>query len=364
MSGYRDNGDQEKDRIEQEAADWIANMDRGLSDEEQTAFESWLMRHPENGVMFESMCSIWSNLDELYTDEGEASPDATAPETKQGVQVVGVTRRTPFSRRLVIPAGIAATRLLSLGLLWNQQQLQEPAPAVRYLAEGDFAEHYRNIVLEDGSVVELNQGAQAAVEYTTDQRRIQLLRGKAHFTVVKDATRPFIVNAMGTDVRAVGTAFEVNLKHRVVEVLVTEGTVRIERAVPLDTEDLLADAPIPTHWTAELKTGEKTRIASNGYRSTPMVVGVSEAEIQHQLSWKEQVIDFDSQKLSDVIRVLNRYNSRQLVIFDEELLNMSITVRIKPNNIDSFVRLLALSADVTADESEPGIIFLYRSGKR
>ena len=81
--------------------------------------------------------------------------------------------------------------------------------------------------LEDGTVVELNKGAVLAVEFSARVRRVRLERGEAHFTVTKNPARPFIVSARGMDVVAVGTAFNVRLDSAVVEVLVTEGRVRV-----------------------------------------------------------------------------------------------------------------------------------------
>src|SRR5690606_39177778 len=84
-------------------------------------------------------------------------------------------------------------------------------------------------VLADGSVVELRPGAQIAVDFTDQVRRLTLISGEAHFQVSKDPTRPSVVAAAGIEVRAVGTAFFVELAAATVEVVVTEGSVAIEQ---------------------------------------------------------------------------------------------------------------------------------------
>jgi transmembrane sensor len=81
------------------------------------------------------------------------------------------------------------------------------------------------LALPDGSRVELKDGSEVVVQYSASERRVKLTGGEAHFTVWKDKTRPFIVNAAGVEVRAVGTAFNVRLEAKSVEVLVTEGRV-------------------------------------------------------------------------------------------------------------------------------------------
>ena len=51
--------------------------------------------------------------------------------------------------------------------------------------------------LADGSVVELNKGAEIAVDFSGAERHIRLLRGEAHFTVEPDPSRPFVVSVAG-----------------------------------------------------------------------------------------------------------------------------------------------------------------------
>jgi transmembrane sensor len=83
--------------------------------------------------------------------------------------------------------------------------------------------------LPDGSVAEINPGSQMAVEFTAAQRRVVLRSGEAHFQVVPDASRPFVVAAGGIEFRAVGTAFAIQLSGTKVEMVVTQGEVAVDR---------------------------------------------------------------------------------------------------------------------------------------
>jgi|GEM_PF-4045706 len=66
--------------------------------------------------------------------------------------------------------------------------------------------------LPDGSVVELRDAAEVlVVEFSEALRRVALHQGAAHFAVEPDPERPFEVVADGVTVRAVGTAFCVDL---------------------------------------------------------------------------------------------------------------------------------------------------------
>ena len=96
----------------------------------------------------------------------------------------------------------------------------------------DFLTRYERYELDDGSIVELNRGAQATVEFTEKNRLVSLDSGEAHFTIAKDSSRPFIVTARGVAVQAVGTIFNVKINEDSVNVLVTEGRVLVDHEPP------------------------------------------------------------------------------------------------------------------------------------
>ena len=72
-------------------------------------------------------------------------------------------------------------------------------------------------------------------------------------------TGPFIVNAGGVEVRAVGTAFNVNLQSKSVAVLVTEGKVAVERVDPNTLSGGAQVEPLETNPLPHLlHAGERT----------------------------------------------------------------------------------------------------------
>ena len=84
------------------------------------------------------------------------------------------------------------------------------------------------IVLADGSEVWVNSESELVypVRFAGEKRVVQL-KGEAYFKVQADADHPFIVEANGVDVVAVGTEFNVNSrKEKVVESVLVKGRVR------------------------------------------------------------------------------------------------------------------------------------------
>ena len=81
-------------------------------------------------------------------------------------------------------------------------------------------------VLPDGSQVDFGARSALDVEFTGNQRHLELRTGQAFFRVKHDAHHPFVVEAGPVRVMAVGTAFDVRKTGTQVTVTVQEGTVR------------------------------------------------------------------------------------------------------------------------------------------
>lgn len=87
------------------------------------------------------------------------------------------------------------------------------------------------LTLSDGSTVILNGSSRISYpeNFNRKIREVSLLEGEAYFDIKHDASKPFIVKAMGTQINVLGTAFNVRayqfLKN--VQITVTRGKVSV-----------------------------------------------------------------------------------------------------------------------------------------
>jgi transmembrane sensor len=222
---------------------------------------------------------------------------------------------------------------------------------------------YRQEVLADGTIVDLNRGAHLFVQFGAVERRVLLVQGEAQFTVAKDAARPFVVRAGGVDLRAVGTTFNVKLAGASIEVLVTEGTVQVAQremaASPVAGESGAPSASPAL--LAELRAGQRTVIAVAPVFVPPVVERASPQEIARLLEWTPYLLDFDSTPLVEVVATFNRTSATRLVIADEALRELPIVASIRFDNVEGFVRLLEATMGVRAERRASGEIALHRA---
>jgi transmembrane sensor len=329
------NNDPATEPVEQQAAAWVLRTDRGLTAAEQDEFLQWLAADRRHGAALARHKRNWDRLNRLGQWLPEHSPqpnrDLLAPRPRPGFRLL------EGPRAWLAPLTIAAALVIGL-FIW---QARTAAPAVA--AGGPVIASIASRTLEDGTVIELNRGAVISVLFTPGERRVQLERGEAHFTVAKNPARPFIVSAGGVAVRAVGTAFNVRLDSAAVDVLVTEGIVGVER---VDPDALQRPEVRPLH----LSAGEHTSVSLTEPDRVPQVAAVTKEQAGDILAWQPRMLDFTATPLKGIVGEFNRHNAPiRIFIADTELARTEVSASLRSDNVEGFIRLLEAGFGVRAE---------------
>ncbi|HWA86087.1 MAG TPA: FecR domain-containing protein [Opitutus sp.] len=310
------------------AARWLARRDRGLSAAEQDAYLQWLHESPEHGREIARQDRAWNRLDALRdwhpAHSSHPNPNLLA---------------RPIRRKWLWGSLAAAAAAAAMGLAMFSWRTATDVPDA----------HHRTIVhpgprrmtLADGSLVELNAGAKLDVRFTAERRTVHLTQGEAHFIVAKNPARPFVVEAGKLAVRAVGTAFDVNLGSQAVSVLVTEGNVQLAELKPSGEPSLLG----------KLTAGQQATVKGHRVPSGEPLVQIrdlSPGEVSAALAWQSLRLEFFDLPLRDVVAEFNRYNSRKLIVADDATGDILIGGIFRADNVEAFVRLLNVGFGVGA----------------
>lgn len=327
------------------AAVWVLRHDRGLTAAEQDAFSQWLAASPDHRAAWAEQRWGWEELDRLAGLQASvhAVPD---PDLLAGSP-------SPRRRRAVALATAAAVAAVLLG--WRAAW--PPRAAGSAVRPAPLALIERRD-LPDGSAAELNRGAELEERFTPAERRVVLRRGEAHFMVMKDPARPFVVEAAGVSVCAVGTAFNVRIDAASVDVLVTEGRVAV--APPSAGEAGVPDARghLPGLLVA---AGEKTVVALAPAAPSPGVQPVSAAEIGARLAWQPRLLDFTNTPLPEILAEFNRCNPVRLVLGDPGLATFRLSAAFRSDNVEGFLRLLVSDFGLRTEYGAGGEIVLARA---
>jgi transmembrane sensor len=331
------------DAIETAAAEWLVERDTGFAPGRAARFAAWRAADPRHEA---AVLRTERALDLI----GEM-PAIRAPLAARLAEETQIARPT-FFRVPVWSAGLAAALAVAAAVAWWSFPTRAPA-TLHYVTAPT---RQQQVALVDGSVMNLNVSTDVQVALTPAARRVTLTAGEAHFAVAHDTARPFIVTAGGVSVRAVGTAFSVRLGDHGVEVLVTEGKVKVTRD---DADSTPAPALPATH--PLLVAGERTLIARDTAPAAAPVERVSVDALQAAVRWHSQVMTFTNLPLRDAVTLFNRRNTQQLILADAALGERKIGGTFAADQVEAFVRLLAQDGDITVERRAATEIVLRRA---
>jgi transmembrane sensor len=314
-----------RELIDQEASRWLAARDAATpSVEDETAFQDWISADIRHRVAYLRLEETWRRSDRLREArplDREPDADLLRPQRVRG-------------RWSLAMAASLLVGLLFAGYVFVQSQFgwnHYETPV------GGFS----RIVLEDGSVVDLNTNSDVKVRIGSKRREVRLLRGEGRFQVAHDSTRPFVVSAADADVRAVGTAFSVRLHEaQRVDVLVSEGSVAIASA------RVLHSPPVQAGEVAVLMPDRLS------------VSRVEPQQIESRLAWTAGKLQFRGETLAAAVEEFNRYNRRRIRLGDASLAELRVGGTFNATDPESFAAALTSTFNLRVEPGAPDTIVL------
>jgi transmembrane sensor len=333
------------------AAIWAERLmaDAPLDAAAQRELEAWLARDVRHQDALNTCLELEGMLDAARDSEW-ADALIAAAETELGpAPASGSAPGARPARTWAVPAliGMAAMLALAVGLPVWMGLMREPVPAQTdrdIVAQAD--ETYvtargerREIALADGSIVTLNTGSRLSTAFSGNERRVVLDAGEALFDVVRNPARPFVVEAGGHEVRAVGTAFNVYSRPdgRTL-VTVVEGLVetRVDRGP--------ASAAL-------LRAGDQVELTPGEPAPEPSRVDVAAAT-----AWRQGMLIFNDRALGEIVSEFRRYNDIEIAFADPALARLRMSGSFDPADTEAFFAALEATGSVHLERSGRGAV--------
>lgn len=327
----------------QAAARWLAYEDLDRSPQREQ-FAAWLEESEENRQAWAQAYRVWGVLDDAEENDliaalaraaRRAGPESAARPLRPWLIAASIAALTVSAALLI---GIRGERLG-----WEPSPVQVAAgaaPSLSAIGRADYVTSagQKSIVdLPDGTRLTLDVDTAVDLAFADDRRDIRLLKGHAFFDVAHDRRRPFAVEAAEQVITALGTQFDVKLEAEGMRVVLAEGSVSVAMAHGG------AGAP-----PVKLKPGEAFSAPKNAAGK------VTRTDLNEALAWRQGVVEFRNQPLSEAVRLLNHYTRAQIVIKDPKVAALRITGVFKTGDIKRFgrsvsevlpVRMIARDAD-------------------
>jgi transmembrane sensor len=355
----------DKRTIKEQAAAWLIRLDGddALTVDERRELEEWLSRSPDHRNQLYRLAELWDNMNVL------TALSVLLENAKQGCRHHSSDRSRRFSmtpRLLSVAAALVIGIAIGAFYFFNDRQWDD--------SNGLYATaigQQRPVPLPDGSVILLNTDSQLRVNYGGQYRDIVLLRGEAHFTVARNASRTFRVSAGNGRIRAVGTAFSVYFQEDSVEVAVNEGSVVLEA--------VRSQAPVPAGGSTRpelpvsqpsvrklgmLRAGEVASIVSRlneqfeRIEVLDNVASIDNALLSQRLSWTEGVLSFSGEPLGEVVREIGRYTTVKIEFSDAALRAIPVGGRFPVGETETMLETLENSFGLRVDYLSDGHVLI------
>lgn len=317
--------------IDEEASQWLVKLDQGkLSPSDKQAFKQWITADNRHVIALKNMAGIWTELDSLLNEPLTAV--TTEPAEEQS-----------WSKMFSIAASFSILSISIFLFVFTNTPNSEI-----YLTQTG---QQLQVDLDDGSIAHLNTDSIIEVNFTKQQRTLNLLKGEVLFEVAHDKTRPFVVYAGGQRVQAIGTKFVVHLDDEDISVMVTDGIVQLSKAQLSKTQDKQNDAVVL------LNKGEQANIIDN---ERPKLEKVAQDDLQNKLAWLDGKLIFDNEKLIEVVAEINRYVDANIVLEDEALHDIRVSGRFNLGDTLALIEAIELSLNVHSQQLNDNTILLTK----
>jgi transmembrane sensor len=222
----------EKSRTRDAAARWAERlMDGDLDATERQALQQWLIADERHAHEFRAHTFVLNLSRDLPEDVRE--------------ELSALDSRQP-RRRWAWISGLAASVLLVAGAAGWLAYQHYSAASTRITT----VETARDVELPDGSIAHLNTRTDLRWIALGSERRVELLEGEALFDVKRDSSKPFTVVLDASEIRVVGTQFNVRRRENAeVVVTVLEGTVQVTQKN--------TSGSAQSQWTREINKDEQ-----------------------------------------------------------------------------------------------------------
>jgi ferric-dicitrate binding protein FerR (iron transport regulator) len=194
----------------------------------------------------------------------------------------------------------------------------------------------KDVVLPDGSRVKLNCGSEIIYPQKFGDKRDVRLVGEAFFEVQKDKTRPFVVSLGDVNIKVLGTSFNVsNYKNEdKYEIYLKTGMIELQNSK--NEKSLCRLRP--------------KQVALFHKDSKRLVL--EDVNSEKYIAWTKGVLEFDEDKLSDVIKDLSRWYNVEIKTETNKQYNSNFTATFRGNKLTEVLDVINYTSNLKYTEKK------------
>ncbi|MBE6250795.1 MAG: DUF4974 domain-containing protein [Bacteroidales bacterium] len=293
------------------------------SEEVRMTFDKWLTEDDCRQEKDAVLNDMWENMPLIQTS-GQEDPLSIIEEAEKIQNIESHRKSRRKTVLLWIASSVAACMTIVSLIGWNNSAGSDTTYLITSVdSKGEF-------VLPDGSVVWLNKGSRLRYvdDLKGDEREVTL-EGEGYFDVVKDAGRPFIVQAGDMSIKVLGTRFTVSAyQGSPIEAYLEEGSIL---------------AMAPEHSPLILAPDQAVIYDPEDDRFEAYAENASD-----HTAWIDGKLEFVNKPLNDIIECLKHWYRVDISCNDIKMASeIRLSMTIRQESIDEICRALTTIADVS-----------------
>jgi transmembrane sensor len=195
--------------------------------------------------------------------------------------------------------------------------------------------------LTDGTKIMLNSGSEIRfLSDLSDGKRKVFLTGEAFFDVARDEHRPFVVHSGNLITTVLGTSFNIKANQSESEVLVTVATGKVKVELEKSTYGLNDQVEFlnpndQMHYNAATGHFKKNQVETSSIAA-----------------WKENVLLFNDESLTEISNRLERWFNVEIRINDPDLKNLRFTGKFENPVLNTILEAISYSTNIDYDAKD------------
>ena len=284
----------------------------------------------EKSSMIES--ELQRKWEEFKSDNAQPEKDLSEVYEQIRLRILSEPAKTIHFKRKIIQSYTKVAAILLLPLLiytsiglFNKFYQHETAWAEIYSPNGARTK----FSLPDGTKGWLNSNTKLKYPIDFKENRHLDLNGEAYFEVTHNKHSPFVVSTHNIDIKVLGTIFSVSAidGENTTEVVLEKGQVAVEN------QDIKLKAI--------LEPNEKLIFDNENKKFQTVVVNA-----QQYNSWKDGLLVFRNEPLSEVFKRLSRWYNVKITIEDQQINRYKYRATFRDEPIEEVIRLIAITVPI------------------
>jgi ferric-dicitrate binding protein FerR (iron transport regulator) len=360
-----------------------AFLNDGLTAGEQADLKE-LLKLYDNRDYFKKMYVLWHNAhhagDEEYIERALQKVLSQLDKQQQQRQVVSGWY---ISFRKMVAAILIAFALGAVfyHIIYSRKQISSSSIAVlessKVIVPLGSQSH---VELPDGSVVTLNAGSNLHYRTSYGQASREVwLEGEGYFNVVKNASKPFIVNAKDVIIKALGTEFNVKAypEENTIQTTLVNGLVTVKQMNTTDNSQEITLKPKQTVTFYEQTTTinaildeAEAQPAANPQPDQTIKTTIEKVELKNNISteiytsWKDPRWVIESEPMSDLAVKLQRRFDVQIIIADDVLKQYPFNGTLTDETLEQVLEIMKSIAPINYSLRKKTVTLTVNAGHK